>query len=111
MLAWKNSELCFRFFLSQHYASMPFRASDMIAFQEGDLVAAKFPEDGKWYRARVFHVLDDEYKVSIVEHIFLFLFNGQMTHKKSWNRELLLEIMFCVVSEPGVPEWWSIWKC
>ena len=43
---------------------MPYKSSEMITFQDGDLVAARFPDDGQWYRARVIFAHEGQYKVS-----------------------------------------------
>ncbi len=42
---------------------MVFRNSDLVPFCDGELIAAKFEEDGQWYRSRVIAELDKKYKV------------------------------------------------
>lgn len=53
--------------MNLEFAKMPYRRPEMITYQEGDLIAARFPDDGPWYRARVLHVLEAEYKVSYID--------------------------------------------
>ena len=57
--------LVFYLSYSIEFAKLPYRRPEMITYQEGDLIAARFPDDGHWYRARVLHVLESEYKVVI----------------------------------------------
>ena len=84
MGVWVNSNLgksvnslecnvVFYLFYSLEFAKMPYRRPEMITYQEGDLIAARFPDDGSWYRARVLHVLEAEYKVIISSLIISFL--------------------------------------
>lgn len=73
---------------SRKYSSMPYRDSEMMTFQEGDLVVARFPEDRKWYRARVFHVLEGEYSVSkhsLVLTSALLLLAAVMCDQCAWQ--------------------------
>ncbi len=54
------------FNFSKRYSKMVFRNSDLVPFCDGELIAAKFEQDGQWYRSRVIAELDKKYKVITV---------------------------------------------
>eukprot|EP00794_Sanderia_malayensis_P006037 gene6037-6738_t len=74
--------------MDERYSRMPFKNYDLNPFAVGELIAAKFSEDGHWYRCQVNRDLDGKYEVFFVDYG-----NVDIVDEKD-TRKLLPEFLF-----------------